>query len=1138
MTKRAMVIGGGVAGVQSAMDLAECGIEVTLVEESPSLHTNASNGESLLFMPRLLKAASHPNISLMTNASVERIRGEKGDFKVRIVARPRYVNPELCTSCGKCENECPVNIIPLSAHVQDSKKAIHRPYFGVKSVPSSYSVDKLGIPPCTAACPAEINAHGYVALIAQGKFAEALDLITDSVPFPRVLGRVCNHPCEDKCTRGKVDKPVAICALKRFIADNNSTESSLQRSHKDNGVKLSGPASVAIIGAGPAGLTAARDLARLGHRSTVFEALPAPGGMITVGMPRFRLPREVRQADIDDIVRLGIEIRTSTPIGKDLTLEDLKRQGYEAILIAVGAHKNQRLGILGEGLSGVMNSITLLEALNLKKPVSVGSRVVVIGSGYTGIDSARTAIRLHCERVVVVDRCAREDLPANPEEVAEAESEGVKFEYLVAPVRIVGKDGKVAGVELRRMQVTEPETGGGRRHTIPTEGSEFFVEADTVIVAAGQRPDLSFLEGDTTLNEGRKHIVTDPATTATKIPGIFAAGDAAHECGPMINAIAAGRRAAISIDKYLRGEEVTREPTHGRITPVEANPDDIYVTPIKRQQMPLLPFKDRIGNFEEVELGFTEEMATMEAQRCLNCGICSECLECERACELNAVAHSSLPERIDMEVAAIIATEIPLPERNAAQPGDDISETSTPAITAHPGVYTMLPDSDDGDVSRASALAARVMVDMAEYRRVSGDVHRIKQEVISGVPSVQRPASHERRAGVFICGCGGSISDVVDIPSVVDYCHGLDGIVYSGRIGYACTDEAAEEIRGIAERQNLTHVVLAACSCCNLDQICFSCSDRRIRCKVSLLGENGSDNTSYEFVNIREHCAWVHHGRPDEATAKAKVLIKAGIARTCNGHLPAIRPINIEQSVLVIGAGTSGMQAATSISAQGFPVTVINSGKQNESVSEIESRLEKSVTSILYGAELLDIGGTVGDYRAVVNQDGKQFSITAGAIIVDLNTANEAAELPSLLHRAWKNNGHITGFPEPAVSRLPGVFLCGISQDIMDENEASIQGAAAAAKASILLNKGAIDTRQTAAYVDEQRCRGCGTCVSICPFTAATLNEKSPDVFTAQVDEGLCCGCGICVAHCPSGALNQGGFEDSRIISSLEAILS
>ncbi len=1137
MSKKVLVIGGEIAGVQSALDLADRGIEVVLVEESYSLPTDTADNkaagqktETPYLMPKLLQAASHPNITIVTGASVERIRGEKGDFKVRISQNPLYVNPALCASCGRCELQCPVNITPPSADSPDRHKAIHRPESGVKAVPSAYIVDKRGIAPCTAACPAGVNVQGYVALISQGRFTEALDLITDSVPFPRVLGRVCHHPCETACTRGKVDQPVSICTLKRFVADNNSTESSLQRTHNHNSKKASGVPRVAIIGAGPAGLSAARDLARMGHHSTVFEALPAPGGMITVGMPRFRLPKEIRQADIEDIIRLGIEIKTSTPIGKDLTLDDLKRQGYEAILIAVGAHRNQRLGIQGEGLEGVINSIALLQALNLKQPISVGSRVVVIGGGYTGIDSARTAVRLHCQSVLVVDRCAREDLPANPDEIAEAEEEGVKFEYLVSPVRIVGENGKVAGVEFRRMKIGDGETGG-RRHTVPVEGSEFLVAADTVVLAAGQRPDLSFLEGYDSLTEGRKHIVVDPITMATKIPGIFAAGDAAHESGPMINAIGDGRRAAIYIDKYLRGEGVIREQAVPKIVPVEVNLKEIFIPKIAPQRMPLLPFKNRLDNFEEVELGFTPEMALKEAGRCLNCGGCSSCLACERACELNAIDHRRTAERLELEVAAIIAPESLLQE--------DAVKLNPAGISPRPGFYSLAPAQNAG-LSQASAVAAQIMADVADYRQIESDRHKIIPEIdLSKLAVLSRP---EPRIGVFLCNCGGSISEVINIPDVVARVKGLNGVAYSGEISYACTDEAAERIRELARQNRLTHVVLAACACCNLDQICFSCSDRRIHCKLNLLSQ--PDGISYEFVNIREQCVWVHHNEPEKATAKAGVLISAGVARARNSSLLVKKTFSIDPGVAVCGGGLSGIQAAANLAKQGFPTIIIRASSEvtaraslSEDYQSLYQYLRKQGATILDDARLINVETTTRGYQVTVAQDRKIRSFAVGAIIIDRSSTENDTALPPLLRKVV-NNSSQSRLLEPLVTRFPGIYLCGTGQAANDTGEALMQGLAAAAKAAVLLSRGTIEVRETIVAVDPQRCRGCGTCVSVCPVEAISLKEKSPGVLHSQVDEKLCLGCGICAAHCPSGAISQCGVSDNQIAASLEAMLS
>ncbi|MDD5126919.1 MAG: FAD-dependent oxidoreductase [Dehalococcoidales bacterium] len=913
MSKGVLVKGGGRAGVKAALELAERGVKVALVAEAGALPNGHDNSyEALRFTPLLLRAAHHPNINVITNASLERLHGEKGDFKVRIIQHPRFVDAAACVSCGKCEIECPVNVVSLTGS-DEKHKAIHLPLLGLKSVPAAYCIEKSGVSPCAAACPAGVNSHGYVALIAQGKFKEALDLITESAPFPRVLGRVCNRPCEANCTRGKIDRAIAICALKRFVADNNSTEVSLKRTH-DNRKGRVKPAQprVAIIGAGPAGLSAARDLARMGHHCTVFEALPMPGGMITVGMPRFRLPREVRQADIEDIVRLGIEIRTSTPIGKDLTMDDLKKQGYEAILIAVGAHKNQKLGIPGEGLSGVVDGVSLLRAVNLKQPFTIGSRVIAIGGGNVAIDSARVASRLGTKEVSIFYRRTRAEMPANDEEVTEAEQEGVKLEFMVSPTRIIGQDGKVTGVAFHRMQVTDGESEG-RRHTVPIEGSEFTVEADTVIVAVGQRPDFSFLEGDTTLTEGKRHIVVDQSTMATRVPGIFAAGDAAYDSGPMINAIGMGRRAAISIDKYLRGEPVAKEPVHARVTPVEVNLNNIYIPSIEPQEMPFLPMKERRGNFEEVELGFTPEMAMREAQRCLNCSGCSQCLECVRTCELDALDHSQTAQRYDFEVAAIIAGK------------DTVIIHDSELITTRHGIHLL--SSSDADFTEASSIAAEITEELTKHGIESKPLLKEIQ-----APAIASPTG-KPRLGIFVCGCGGNISDVVSITKVLGYLRNLPAIAYVSGIAYACTDEGSADIKYAVKKNNLSHAVLAACSCCNFDQICFSCADRRILCKTKLM-EGDFNSTYYEFINIREHCVWVHRNNPEEATAKALSLIQAGIARAANCHI-----MTNGRAVIPVIAETKCRACGTCITVCPFEAIVLKENRNGSSVSKIDESL-------------------------------------------------------------------------------------------------------------------------------------------------------------------------------------------------------
>ncbi len=864
MSRRALVSGGGITGVQTALDLADAGLEVCLLEESPRLAPEEAG--NLVHNPRLVRALTHPNIHIFTGARLAQAAGQRGKHIATITRQPRYIDIEKCVGCGRCQKACPVDIRDKSRLGQ---KAVH--CTGAKSAPSAYDITKDGLAPCTATCPAGVNTHGYVALISQGKISQALDLITEAVPFPRVLGRVCSHPCERKCTRGKVDYPVSVCALKRYAADVASAGKSLDRTQHANGVKVSGKPRVAIIGAGPAGLTAARDLARMGHKSTVFEALPAPGGMITVGMPRFRLPREIRQADIDDIVKLGIEIRTSTPIGPQHTIEDLRRQGYEAILIATGAHRNQRLGIAGETLTGVIDSIALLQALNLKQPINVGAKVVVIGGGYTAIDSARTAVRLRCQRVLILYRRSLEEMPANAEEVAEAREEGVEIEYLVAPVRIIGKEGKVVGVECIRMGLGEPDASG-RRRPIPIEGSEFSVEADSVIVAVGQRPDLSFL-GESTLVDGKKYISTDRLSMATRLPGIFAAGDVCGETGTLIDAIAAGRRAAISIDRYLTG--APEERPQPRELPAAVDLDKTYIPQIERQVMPTLPLGERVGNFEEVDLGLSAAMAANEAGRCLNCAGCSTCLECERACELGAVDHKARATRTELDFDVIVGNGVP----------------------AGAGIY-----QPAGDLAAASALAADIIASLGKFEPRPAPCPA-PPKLITG-----------DRTGVFVCRCGGAISDVLDTGALVRYARQMPGTAYAAEIDYACTAEAGAKIRASVAEQGLARAVLAACSCCNLDQACYSCTDRRVICKSRLL----NSGALFDFVNIREQCAWAHRSQPAAAAAKARALVRGAVARLASGAISLTGTAVVEPRRCRSCGTCAGVCPAEAISIDGY----------------------------------------------------------------------------------------------------------------------------------------------------------------------------------------------------------------------------
>jgi formate dehydrogenase major subunit len=474
--------------------------------------------------------------------------------------------------------------------------------------------------PCHLACPAGIDIQGYLALIARGAYAEAVELVKEALPLPATIGRVCPHPCEAACRRNLVDQPIAICSLKRFAADAELAAT---------GAKLPevGPPSgkaVAIIGAGPAGLSAAYYLRRRGHAVTIFEALPEAGGMLRYGIPAYRLPREILDREIKTITDLGALIKTGKRLGRDFTAPDLLSGGFDAVFLALGAHGSVEMGVPGESLAGVLPGIGFLRAVASGEKVDLGERVAVIGGGNTAIDAARTALRLGAKDVSLVYRRSRAEMPASPWEIEEAEEEGIHLHLLAAPVRVLGDGVRVTGMELIKMRLGEPDAGG-RRRPEPLPGSEQVVPVDTIIAAIGQSPDVSALTDLKDLQIARGKVVADPGTLATGMKGVFAGGDFFTGPATAVEAIAAGRRAARSIDAFLSGQApvISDKPynvSRGELGDLSGREEFAGVTLKPRLAMPKIHLKRRLGSFEEIELGFPEAEARAEAARCLECG--------------------------------------------------------------------------------------------------------------------------------------------------------------------------------------------------------------------------------------------------------------------------------------------------------------------------------------------------------------------------------------------------------------------------------------------------------------------------------------------------------------------------------------
>jgi heterodisulfide reductase subunit A-like polyferredoxin len=649
-----LVVGGGIAGIQASLDLAESGYKVYLVEKSPAIggtmaqldKTFPTNDCSMCIMsPKLVDAGRHRNIEILTNARVEKVEGGPGDFKVLVHKKARYVSVEACKACGECVEVCPIRIPNDFERGLVTRAAIYQLF--AQAMPSAYSITKKGTPPCRASCPIHVNAQGYIALISVGKFEEALALEREKNPFPGITGRICTHPCEEVCRRKEVERAVAIDGLKRFVSDYEKEDKTNLSVPEENGKK------VALVGSGPAGLLAAYDLRKMGYGATIFEALPVAGGMLAVGIPEYRLPRSVLNKEIDYLLRIGVEIKFNTPIGKNLSLQDLKVQGYDAIFIATGAHQSRKLGLPGENALGVIHAVDFLRKVALGEPAKIGDRVIVVGGGNAAIDAARTAFRLGSREVTIAYRRTRHEMPAREEEIEEAEREGIKIEYLTAPTRLILENGEIRGMACLRMALGEPDESG-RPRPVPISGSEFLIEADTIILAISQSPDLSFITEKDGLKTTRwGTIEADPVTLETSVKGIFAGGDAVTGPQTYIDAMAAGRKAAISIDRYLRGEDL-RKGREG-----EGAQKDYVLIDIEgyehRERAPMiaLPLEKR-RSFDEVNRGLREEDAVSEAKRCLQCGGCSECMECIKACKAKAIDHQMEDERLEIRVGSIV----------------------------------------------------------------------------------------------------------------------------------------------------------------------------------------------------------------------------------------------------------------------------------------------------------------------------------------------------------------------------------------------------------------------------------------------------------------------------------------------------
>ncbi len=650
-----LVVGAGIAGIQAALDIADAGHKVYLVEKDSSIGGHMAKFDktfptldcsACILTPKMVQVGQHPNIELLTCSTVEEVTGYVGNFKAKVKSTPRFVDAAKCTSCGECTKVCPVDVSNEFEEGMCDRKAVYRNF--PQAVPNTFLIDHPQAAPCQATCPVGQQVQGYVALVAQGKFNEAHELIRKTSALPSICGRVCYHPCETNCKREAVDDPVAVKGLKRFVLDNSPLP------------EIEPPPSsgkkVAIVGSGPAGLTAAHDLALKGHDVTVLEAQAELGGMLRLGIPAYRLPRNIIKNDIDFIRKLGVKFQTNTLV--DAARFSQLRATHDALFLGVGAHTALALGLEDDTVAGIELGIDFLRKANLGLDVAVGQRVAVIGGGNTAVDAARTAIRMGSQRVDILYRRSRAEMPADDEEIEALLEEGLNIEFLVAPTKVLHKDGKLTGLKVVQMELGEPDASG-RRRPIPIAGSEGTVEYDMVIPAISQKPDNGFAENSGMELTRWGTISVNTVNCSTNIPRVFAGGDNVRGPASVIEAMADGKRAATAIHNLLSGRSLSDGLTAPEPYDLELSEEERLTLKVdtsveKRVKMPTLDPAKRVTSFDEVELGYTEAMARDEAARCLSCGVCSECGECARVCEPGAIDYDMKETVHEVEIGSVI----------------------------------------------------------------------------------------------------------------------------------------------------------------------------------------------------------------------------------------------------------------------------------------------------------------------------------------------------------------------------------------------------------------------------------------------------------------------------------------------------
>ena len=1125
---RVVVIGANPSGIAAANKLGELGVPVTLVEQAADLDEKLASHEWRLpsgvpfnygHRPGLLRILRNTEIRCFLPAQVISIKHTPQGFRVRIKNPETYVDARQCVLCGRCAEVCPVRtpdgLIPIR-------------FNGRHALPGRPVIDKRKQPPCQSACPLGVNAQAYVALARTGRFREALEVVRRDNILPGICGRICTHPCEAACRREELDEPIGIRDIKRFLADYEIThphEAPEKKPTRQN-------ETVAVIGSGPAGLSAAAELAQLGYGVTVFEKEAEPGGLLRYGIGPHRLPREILDYDINYIKNLGVQFETSHPVDISSSLDDLKND-FQAVVTTVGAWTDRKLGVPGEDLAGIDGCLEVLtrhyreaggkEGKNAceNKDAKPG-KVAVIGDGNAAFDLARTLSRLGNE-VTIISWFPLELIPADPHEVQGAREEGIAIVDATKVIAFEGENGHLNRLRCQPTKPGEPDENGTPWPVIIPEADPFDLMFDRAVVAIGQLGPFANMDpSEKTCTPSGLGITKQGCLAVdeyfhTNVESVYAAGDAVTGPSNVVQAMASGRAAAGSIHKTLTHEDFSVTES-GR--PQDREYPDIpeNIPSLSRPTMPERQPGIRRGNFSEVAMGLSESQILFEAERCLQCGICSECLLCVEACSaIGAIRHQDhATENVEHAGVVIIADPLAAPPVK----GEDVIRAYGPKA-AKPNVNAM--------IARGFAAAAHAMVLLEEGSQ------RPRGRGVSFFPP-DPELSPDIRIGVFVCRCNDAFGWMDEIDHHVAGLLQTEEIVHAQVMMSACVPDGAAEILRTIREKGLTRVVLASCVCCPHDFVCSACTDQRSRLKDALFRGTGVSRAMVETCNLRGEVLRRLVDNPSLALDGVKGLIGRSINRA--RHLrPLPAPMrNYNFTTAVIGESEAAVNSAQTLALAGFEVFMF--GIRDE---PLEQTLDHPNIHGFKGSKIMAIGGTLGNFQITVETEGFSQVMQVGAIIL----GEKARRLVPYVHQEGLPNTVLTaamqkqGVPDipfhyPGTTTISGLFLAstpgiGISQ--------RKEGAAAAVLAAAVMPRGPRQSKGFTVVVDQQRCRGCGRCVEICPYRAISFQQNRVGGWHAVVDEALCKGCGNCISVCPSNAADSPYRNQEHLEQMIEEVL-